>query len=268
MSYVLLTSRHGFGAPSSEEAETLGWIDEWADHVDMSDGERSDPTDPTRGGRIRRVQMSGLTQHEIVSSPADRTRFIREYILSGYARAAGWAGPGGQIGVALGHGDASATSAWADLAPMGTLRVDSSLLENLWHWTQLAPEDRPPRPWEEEAVDLIGQILRADDRRLRVDRVDLYTCSVGQSPFGQDLLDWLHTLWRVPVRGLRGPLVISGALNPALPIYAYVMAPTPTRRGRTAFGRHFTDELIDGPGLWARSHDRRPPLSSTGYQQR
>ncbi len=73
----------------------------------------------------------------------------------------------------------------------------------------------------------IGSMLR----HAHIAWVELLSCRVGAGEPGQELLNWLHVLWRVPVRALLGDLVIEN--NRRFGLSAYV---APVGAGRNARG--------------------------------
>lgn len=60
------------------------------------------------------------------------------------------------------------------------------------------------RPLELRIIESIGNSLRAH----RVSRVDFYSCEMGQGGSDGLFLDNLHNLWGVPLRGMKGTVVL------------------------------------------------------------
>lgn len=261
MPYVLLTADRTYtNNAGREERQALQFAHDYAMQVDYHDNIRT-PT-PYRadgGGRYRHVEMRPISGFRVRTGSQlelERERALAlECVVQGY-RDAALVGAGGPIGVCVGHGLAANNQAWVDLAPVQLLRVSVEWLEVHWRLRSMNPRPYPPS-MESEAFDAIGAALSS---RPRAQRVDLYSCSVGETTAGQALLDWLHYLWGVPVRGLRGELELSGnPINPVVPAQAQVLRPE-GYRGRGEFGRVFEDRLIEGRGLWRSSTNHRPAL--------
>ncbi len=193
--YVILTA-HGSFIPQHARADDAdaGLLRQnraWAEQLDASDGRLTPDDGPTRADRSQEVLLVRI-------HPAPAGEEMLASTLEGYREAARWAGPRNAIGILVGHGDAATVSAtaWVDLAPSRHLRVTLEML------LQIRSRPAADLTGEQNTVVRIGEALR----RERIGRVDLLTCSTGYGGLGQRLLDELHAVWRVRVRGLRGNL--------------------------------------------------------------
>lgn len=253
MPYVLLTAREEYAPPRTHERDGLRFGRQWAHDFDTSDYAPT-PRDRIGGGPNRHVVMQLPSRRAALESS---TAAIHRTIREAYELAAQQASHG-YVGLMLGHGSDDPFNPWVDLAPVELLRIDLPFVENFWR-AHVRDEGSRPMHEDEQLFHDIGAILR---KRNRVIRFDLYTCSAGQTERGRWLLDWLHFLWQRPVRGLRGPLILSGnPMNPVVASTAAVMPPTGTP-ARGAFGREFQEQRIEGPGLWAHSRPRRHELTT------
>jgi len=196
MPYVIVTADRNYGG-RTPEADALSRINTWARRLDDLDGEPT-PRHRIRGGRIRSVRIPWLARPRDPDA-ADR---LRELLVQTYRRAA-LLTERGQVGLAVGHGHADLQSAWVDLVPGGILRVGIDFAEELHRLLEAGPDAPRDPTFRESLFVALGEALREDGR---VRRLDFYSCAVGASDQGQRLLDWIHALWEIPVRGLRGDL--------------------------------------------------------------
>jgi hypothetical protein len=258
--YVILHATGAYAPFSRAEREGLDLIAAWARQVDESDLVLS--------GHYQREELPPWWEHQ------QRGRSGRELAeeivlrtLAGYRRAVDRAGPQGQVAVALGHGETNRWFAWVDLAPSGALRVSLPMLERL---AAVVLDHQPLElSYEERAFLALRHILRGDGPRPRVSRIDLLTCSVGTEVGGQHLLDWLHALWGIPVRGLRGVVVFDGpyraGMVPPGSASATVLAPARTspRQRANGYGAPFYHSTLPDR-LWQSSRGRRPSRLHAG----
>jgi hypothetical protein len=258
MTLVFLTANHGFAAANPgfgggnagvirEEREALAISDRYAEQVDYSDEVTTNWGEPSNGGDYRHIRIWAP------SDGADQRSALAR-VIGGY-RSAKKHARGGEIALLLGHGGGTPGSAMVDLAPFGLLPVDLAFLGRYERWLAMARSNRLPDAQFETFWD-IGDILRS---RPRLNRFDLYSCAVGYGPAAQDLLDWMHHLFEVPLRALRGLLEVSGdPLGIRLETELQVLPPPGPLPRRHQFGQRFTNTPIEGRGLWAYSRRRRP----------
>lgn len=251
MTYVLVTAHRAWGEVGDLRGTNL--LDGWAERLDDLDGEPTNrPGDPRRGGPVRQIRIAplGLPTAELHSSAEVWSRF--EMVMLSAFRAANLHAWRGTVALVYGHGLANRHHAFVDLAPVGALRVDRRFFEA---YAQVRGGGASSRGLSrrEQLFEAMGEVLREGGR---VRQVDLYSCSVGLGPHGRAVLDWIHHLWRIPVRGLRGELVVDGHdFSPAVVPRLEVRHPPGSRGARVA---RFVDRLITDPSLWTRSSPHRP----------
>ena len=250
--------------------DLLGVLNQWAETLDYSDGITSPR--PT-GGPLPTPSAANTYMHYVVPCPsasttdrsADHRRdTVLRVTLASYRDAARWAGRGGELGIMFNH----SRSGEVHLGPGGWLWVPTLMLERIHRLRETGGDLSP----EERAVSEIGDILHggpdhptrrpAIGRRTRpfIRRVNLLSCSVRLGEPGQAFLDWLQVVWGVPVRGLRGALVIAQD-SPDTAMYTFVL---PGERSATfgpdsvEFFRPRVNDPHMHPALWATSRDIVP----------
>lgn len=254
MPYVILHASRAYAPFSQAEAEGLDVIAAWARQVDESD--------LVHTGDYQREELpTWWTEQQVGRSGRELAEEIVLRTLTGYRRAVDRAGPQGQVAVAFGHGETDRWSAWVDLAPSGAMRVNLPMLERLG--TVVLDRQTLDLSYAERAFLALRDIVRGEGPRPRVRRIDLLTCSVGTEAGGQRLLDWLHVLWGVPVRGVRGVVVFDAPYRagfvPPGSASATVLAPARTSARQRASGYRvpfYHSGLPDQ--LWQSSRGRRP----------
>lgn len=146
---------------------------------------------------------------------------------SAVQQAASEAGHGGVVGLLMGHGggfphacarstapEHSCPPYWTEgvrrgtgnarfsvqLAPAGHLNVTTLHLAAI----RRARRAACPTNLELSTIEQMGQWFRQHG----VARVDLYACNLGTGTDGRALLNALHNLWGVPLRGMRGSVAL------------------------------------------------------------
>lgn len=216
--YVFLIATPAFadhphlGHPTSLDGPAFRYGSRWANQVA---GNRNGPEGAQVEVRALEVGPAPVTHEGILVRAVEA--------VQGAARAAG---PGGVVGLLLGHGGALGHACarptaplnqcppyWStatrrgmgnarfavQLAPAGHLNVTQVHLEVIREMRRMACTP----PLELRVIEQMGEAFRTHGTR----RVDLYACNLGAMA-GGTLLDDLHNLWGTPVRGARGTVAL------------------------------------------------------------
>lgn len=254
MPHVIVTAHESWGGIAGRELAGTEVLNRWAERLDELDGSVTQRGQYRRGGPIRHVRVPniGYSSGLLVSSPEAWGRAERAMLWT--CTQANRFAMHGPVLLAYGHGVATEREAWVDLAPGGMLRVTRGFFEEYASLKDAGARAARGLNQQEQLFELMGSALA---ERPRVRRIDLYTCAIGLGPHGRALLDWIHHFWGIPVRGLRGDLVVEGHRQGVSGIPSLRVLGPPGARGR-GYDVEWVDRLLTDDSLWTSSRAARP----------